>query len=431
MTNSLLLLGEALFYFGSMAVLFRLRRTIGIGVFMCAVGVMHFLETYLASAFYVELPFGMVSPGSAVLFSGKLVMLLLLYIKEDALTVRQPIYGLLFGNSLMIGLVLLLRLHEVSPLPDGQTPDIGFVDQMGWLMVWGTTLLYVDAILIILLYEKLGRTLRHVRFLRVLASVAAILTFDQVGFFTALHYVAGAPLEVFFGGWAAKMAAAVVFSALLCAYLNLFETRDEARPREIADIFHALTFRERYEALVEQAGRDSLTGLLHRGRFEDSGRERVARSLQDGRPLSLLIVDADHFKSINDRFGHAEGDRVLKMVADELRRAVEADDQVFRIGGEEFAILSPYPHAVARLLAENIRERIRLAGITPGLSVSIGIASLDERHGGLAALFALADERLYAAKAAGRDRVVGQAPAGQKAAGEAQPGADRRRAPHG
>ena len=411
MTNSLLLICEAVFYFAAMAVLFRLRGTIGIGVFMCAVGVMHFLETYLASAFYVELPFGMVSPGSAVLFSGKLVMLLLLYMKEDAKVVRQPIYGLLFGNALMIGLVLLLRLHEVSPLPNGKSPDIGFVDQMGWLMVWGTTLLFIDAILMILLYEKLGRSLGDYRFVRILASIAAILTFDQAGFFTALHFVTGAPAEVFFGGWAAKMAAAVVFSTLLCAYLSLFEKRDEARPREIADIFHALTFRERYEALVEQAGRDGLTGLLHRGRFEDAGRERVARSLQDGRPLSLLIVDVDHFKSINDRYGHAEGDRVLKMVADELRRAVEADDQVFRIGGEEFAVLSPYPYAMARLLAENIRERIRFAGITPNLSASIGIASLDERPGGLAALFALADERLYAAKAAGRDRVVGQAAA--------------------
>lgn len=430
MTNSLLLLCEALFYFGAMAVLFRLRRTLGIGVFMCAVGVMHFLETYLASAFYVELPFGMVSPGSAVMFSGKLVMLLLLYMKEDAKVVRQPIYGLLFGNALMIGLVLLLRLHEISPLPSGQMPDIGFVDQMGWLMVWGTTLLFVDAILIILLYEKLGRTFGRARFPRVLASVAAILTFDQAGFFLALHHVAGAPLEVFFGGWAAKMAAAVVFSALLCAYLRLFEMRDDTRPREIADIFHTLTFRERYEALVEQAGRDSLTGLLHRGRFEDIGRERVARARAEGRPLSLLIVDVDHFKQINDRYGHAEGDRVLKMVADELRRAVEADDQAFRIGGEEFAVLSPYPHAVGRLLAENIRERIRFAGITPNLSASIGIASLDERPGGLAALFALADERLYAAKAAGRDRVVGQAQAGP-AGGEAQPGHDRRRAPHG
>ncbi|TIX77641.1 MAG: GGDEF domain-containing protein, partial [Mesorhizobium sp.] len=178
MLNSFLLLVEAALYFGVMVTLFRFRHRIGLGVFVCALGAMHFLETYLASVFYVALPFGMVSPGSAVLFSGKLVMLLLLYIKEDAATVRQPIYGLLLGNALMIGLVLVLRLHEIAPLPKGKLPDIGFIDQMGWLMVWGTTLLFVDAILIILLYEKLGRYLRKALFFRILISVACVLTFD-------------------------------------------------------------------------------------------------------------------------------------------------------------------------------------------------------------------------------------------------------------
>ncbi|TIU62599.1 MAG: GGDEF domain-containing protein, partial [Mesorhizobium sp.] len=205
MLNSFLLLAEAVLYFGVMVTLFRFRARIGLGVFVCALGVMHFLETYLASVFYVALPFGMVSPGSAVLFSGKLVMLLLLYIKEDAATVRQPIYGLLLGNALMIGLVLILRLHAISPLPDGKAPDIGF-------MVWGTSLLFVDAILIILLYEKLGGYLRDQLFVRILVSVACVLSFDQAGFFTALHFVTGAPIAVFFGGWYAKMSAALAYS---------------------------------------------------------------------------------------------------------------------------------------------------------------------------------------------------------------------------
>ena len=156
--NAVLLLCEAALYFGVMVGLFRLRRRIGIGVFMCALGVMHFLETYLAGVFYVATPVGMLSPGSTVLFSGKLVMLLLLYIKEDAASVRQPIYGLLLGNALTVGLVLLLRFHDVAALPSGLAPDIGFIDDMGWLMVWGTALLYLDAILIILLYERLGRS---------------------------------------------------------------------------------------------------------------------------------------------------------------------------------------------------------------------------------------------------------------------------------
>ena len=191
MANALLLLCEAALYFGAMVGLFRLRKQIGIGVFMCALGVMHFLETYLAGVFYVATPVGMLSPGSTVLFSGKLVMLLLLYIKEDAAIVRQPIYGLLLGNALTVGLVILLRFHDIAPLPGGLAPDIGFIDDMGWLMVWGTALLYVDAILIILLYERLGRSFGKALFPRIVVSVACILTFDQIGFFAALHYVTG------------------------------------------------------------------------------------------------------------------------------------------------------------------------------------------------------------------------------------------------
>jgi len=408
--NSFLLLAEAVVYFSVMVTLFRFRKRIGLGVFVCALGVMHFLETYLASVFYVALPFGMVSPGSAVLFSGKLVMLLLLYMKEDAATVRQPIYGLLFGNALMIGLVLLLRLHAIAPLPDGRLPDIGFIDQMGWLMVWGTALLVIDAILIILLYEKLGRYLRKAQFARILISVACVLTFDQVGFFTALHFVAGAPIAVFFGGWFAKMVAALTFSTMLVAYLRWFEERQIPLPRGLTDIFETLTYRERYEALVEHVGRDGLTGLLHRGRFDSDGEAAVQVSLRTARPLSLLIIDVDHFKSINDRFGHAEGDKVLKAVAALLGDVASAEDQVFRIGGEEFAILSSRPHSVARLFGESIRHAVKASANTSRfeLTVSAGVSSVSETTRCLADLFALADQRLYKAKSTGRDRVVGE-----------------------
>ncbi|MER9462320.1 MULTISPECIES: GGDEF domain-containing protein [unclassified Mesorhizobium] len=409
MLNSFLLLAEAVVYFSVMVTLFRFRDRIGLGVFVCALGAMHFLETYLASVFYVALPFGMVSPGSAVLFSGKLVMLLLLYMKEDAATVRQPIYGLLLGNALMIGLVLILRLHDISALSDGKLPDIGFIDQLGWLMVWGTTLLFIDAILIILLYEKLGRYLRKAPFSRILICVACVLTFDQAGFFTALHFVAGAPIAVFFGGWFAKMGAAFAYSAMLVAYLRWFETRQVVAPRGLSDVFDTLTYRERYEALVEHVGRDGLTGLLHRGRFDSDGERLVALSLRTAQPLSLLIVDVDHFKSINDRFGHAEGDRVLRSIAQVLTQAAGAHDQVFRIGGEEFAILCSQPHAVARLLGENLRQAVKACANRFDISVSAGIATVDETVGSLADLFALADERLYRAKSTGRDRVVGEA----------------------
>ncbi|WP_245520499.1 GGDEF domain-containing protein, partial [Mesorhizobium sp. M4B.F.Ca.ET.215.01.1.1] len=88
--------------------------------------------------------------------------------------------------------------------------------------------------------------------------------------------------------------------------------------------------RERYEALIKYVGRDGLTGLLHRGSFDADGESAVSAAIRMGKPLSLLIVDVDHFKSINDRFGHAEGDRVLKSMAALLAETIGGNDQVFR-----------------------------------------------------------------------------------------------------
>lgn len=135
LNNVLLLIGEAAIYFAVMATLFRLRRHFGLGVFVCALGSLHFLETYLAAIFYIQAPFGTaLSPGSIVLFAGKLVMLLLLYIREDAEAVRQPIYGLLFGNFLIVVLITVMRQHDVvAPVPS-QLPD--FLLSTRWAASW-------------------------------------------------------------------------------------------------------------------------------------------------------------------------------------------------------------------------------------------------------------------------------------------------------
>ena len=99
-----------------------------------------------------------------MLFTGKLMLLLLVYIREDAKVVRQPIYGLLIGNLLMVALAALMRSHHVLALGPGRAADFGFLDEMGALMVWGTALLFFDCIFIILIYERsrawLGRPRR-------------------------------------------------------------------------------------------------------------------------------------------------------------------------------------------------------------------------------------------------------------------------------
>jgi diguanylate cyclase (GGDEF)-like protein len=411
--NLLLLVGDALIYFIALAALFRSRQRLGIGAFFCALGVMHFIETYLASIFYLSLPLGLVaSPGSTALFTGKLLLLLLVYIREDAAVVRQPIYGLLFGNLLMVALALVMRFHDVVPLAPGRLADFGFLDSMGLLMMWGTALLFIDSILIILLYER-SRAWFGQRILpRLLVSAAAVLTFDQIGFFAGLHVLIGADISVMIGGWAAKMGAAVLYSALVAGYLYGVErqTAEHGHPPRIADVFEILTYRERYHDLLARSGRDALTGALDRGALECQGRAAVGQAALAGRPVSVMVVDLDHFKALNDRYGHATGDAVLRRIATAILETVSADDPVFRFGGDEFVVICDNLAAgPAVAMAERLRRAIAGYddGGAPRVTVSIGLATCAEDASDYDALFATADRRLYEAKAAGRNCVVG------------------------
>ncbi len=211
--NALLLVADALIYFTALGALLRARARIGLGAFFCALGVMHFLETYLAGVLYVTLPFGIVtSPGSSVLFTGKLMMLLLLYIREDAVVVRQPIYGLLFGNVLLFVLALIMRQHTLVAFLPGHAADFTFLNEMGALMVWGTAILFFDCIIIILLYERSRNWFGDRIFPRLWLSGALVLTFDQAAFFVGLHTLTGAGLDVLAGGWVAKMGAVALYA---------------------------------------------------------------------------------------------------------------------------------------------------------------------------------------------------------------------------
>lgn len=412
-SNLFLLLAQALVYFCVMASLFWARRRVGIGVFLCALGVMHFLETYLAAVFYIQLPFGIISPGSTVLFSGKLLMILLLYIKEDAATVRQPIYGLLIGNFLIVGMVVVLRNHEVVTAVPGREPNIAFVDEMGWLMVWGTTLLFLDAIGIILIYEKLGRWLRNQQLVRIFLSSAAALTFDQLGFFLALHFVTGAPWHVLYGGWAAKMGAAAVFSIMVIAYLRLIERRSEDMlPIRLSDVFDTLTYRERYLDLLGEAGRDRLTGALDRGQFDSLGRDLTHAAMEAGETVSVLAIDVDGMSRINDEEGRQQGDIVLRAVGRLLIGSVgDGRYHIFRYGGSTFALLAQgLDHRAALDLAEVLRRSAARADLSERgsiVTISAGVATGSEDGRDLYGLYRVAEARLNEAKAAGKDRVVG------------------------
>lgn len=408
MSGLLLLLIQGVIYFATLAALFYKRKTLGLGVFICVLGTLHFLETYFAAALFIELPFGLLSAGSVVLFTGKLAFLLLLYIKEDAESMRQPTYGLLAGNVLIIVLALLMRLyHAPAPPPSAHHIDLGFLDQMGLLMVWGTILLFVDLVSMVIIYERLAtRTIPG----RIFISLALVLTFDQLCFYAGLHWLTGAPSTALYGGWVAKMGAAALFTLMLTLYLRFVEKETPVSTgRAATDVFDRLTYRHRYEKLAERIGRDALTGLQNRGQFDVKGPAMLARAARSGLPVCLMMIDIDHFKEINDRYGHPVGDRTLRDVAATIAKVKREGDELFRYGGEEFSLLCPgmSPDAV---LATAQRIRTAVAGApypTLGhpVTISIGIASFPAHAREFPALLIQADRALYRAKELGRDRI--------------------------
>jgi two-component system, cell cycle response regulator len=164
--------------------------------------------------------------------------------------------------------------------------------------------------------------------------------------------------------------------------------------------------------LFDASTRDPLTKAYNRRHFSTRLESEIAYAKRHGAPLSVLLVDLDLFKGINDQHGHAAGDAVLVAVAAELGRAVRLEDVVARLGGEEFGLLVRSRLDDAATLAERIRARVEAARVRVGASsigvtASIGVADLDDVAGDSTGedLLAAADRRLYRAKSLGRNRV--------------------------
>ena len=167
---------------------------------------------------------------------------------------------------------------------------------------------------------------------------------------------------------------------------------------------------EYMQHILSLASVDSLTGLYNKRHFDEVFGKEVARSEQTRTPCSLIVLDIDHFKRINDTFGHPAGDAVLKHVAHVVKSQIRPGDTVCRVGGEEFALVLPQtPHSLALQAAEVIRSAVErsvcdVLGTPIPATLSLGVAEL--AMGEIPEqLYQRADERLYAAKHNGRNRV--------------------------
>ena len=165
--------------------------------------------------------------------------------------------------------------------------------------------------------------------------------------------------------------------------------------------------------LREQSSRDSLTGLFNRRYMEESLDREIRRAAREGYGLGLLLADVDHFKQLNDAFGHAAGDAVLRRIGRFLGAGIRGEDIACRFGGEEFVIILPKARlGDAYRRAEALREGIKPrpqdepTDLYPTASMSVGVAAYPEHGASAAELILAADSAMYLAKAQGRDRVV-------------------------
>lgn len=192
--------------------------------------------------------------------------------------------------------------------------------------------------------------------------------------------------------------------------------KGEITPRALErSIRYSLKLGDAMRELRRLATRDSLTGLLNRREFDRLLSEETERARRLARPLSLVMIDIDHFKQINDTYGHPAGDAVLIALGRLLEAEVRTIDRVARVGGEEFAVFlleTPDKSAlsVAQRLVEAVRKSsVRIEGKTPAIlffTISAGVAALPLYGESEVSLLTTADQALYAAKRAGRNRAV-------------------------
>lgn len=211
----------------------------------------------------------------------------------------------------------------------------------------------------------------------------------------------------------AETGAAVDIEAMNAGALDYLVKGEFSAPMLERSIRYALKLSDTLGALRRLATRDQLTGLLNRRMFDEILGEEIVRSERFGRPFSLILIDIDHFKNVNDTHGHLVGDTVLREVARRMDKMVRSVDRVMRYGGEEFAILMlEGDERAAEILAEKVRVAIESSKVSAGgelslpITISAGVADFPSDARDAEGLISSADEALYAAKKNGRNRVV-------------------------
>ena len=258
-------------------------------------------------------------------------------------------------------------------------------------------------------YHALGGQLRHVGPVdaAVVALALAVYTITSLAVLLTGMYLAARPpslRRLLPGAHEAAYEVSTLILGVLCGVVVLWTPWLSPLVFVLGAVLHRSSL---VRQLQTAATTDDKTGLLNAGAWHELASQQLARCARANSPAALLLIDLDHFKSVNDTYGHLAGDAVLSMVGHALKHELRGHDAVGRYGGEEFAVLLTDVDAASAIdIADRVRGRI--AGLRPGDGIrvtgSIGLA-LRRPSGTLNDLLANADAALYRAKAAGRDRV--------------------------
>ncbi len=413
-----LLIAEAATVGGILLFLFRLRGVIGLAPLYLVVGALQYLQIVFAALVRFEVAPGIIiSPAAVVLFPVTTVVVLLTYVERDAEETRKFAYGIVIANLALYAVSGFVGLHLIAE--GGHPPEglpSGLFAQSWRTALVSTTMLFVDVIGAVVAYELVSRYLSRSLFLRLWASSVIVMALDSVLFTTGAFYGRDGFVSILVSGFVAKCAGATFYSALVAGYVRWLDEPRTYSGAEMtgADVFQWLTYRQRYEEARSLMARDSLTGLYNRSFFDDHAQRQVAQAVRAKHQMSLVMIDVDRLKEVNDRHGHRVGDDLIRTVANTLKQCVRAADAACRYGGDEFVVVlsTASPESAAVFSNRVLQDLAAAAGDDQALpawapaSVSIGVATCPDDGTTVEDLVNCADARLYSAKAQGGTMAV-------------------------
>ncbi len=403
--------------FGLAMAALSLRHRLGLAPLMLVMGALEGLKTYVLTGSAIDLPgVGTVRLGSVISYMNALTVVQVLYLRCGLGAARQLAWTLVCVAAALallnpLAALLLSQPEALRPLPI----DLLTLEASGRIEAVGNLLLLAGllaGVVLVNTFQRVGLG-RWVSLLLTLWIIAGIDTLLFLGLaFGPMALQPGSLLPALLG----KAATALLLATLAYAYLrgaqSSSENRASKRPRGL-ELLAALSFRGRLADMEQQLQTDPLTGVFNRRYLEQTAPELLHLDQLRGVPTSLVMLDLDHFKQINDAHGHLVGDQALRHAAQTLRAHLRRNDVVLRYGGEEFLLLLPCTGPEeARRIAEQLRQALRDTPMPRDdgepllLRATLGLSSAPQDGDSLRVLLAKADERLLAGKRAGRDRVA-------------------------